>query len=177
MVGIKNTAASQVVQQNSPSAVVSWTGTKTRSAAQSAQVASTALSISRSARDAVVVVMFRGSQSPPTDGGISAVSGVRFPVRQGGRPCSAAGRYADRVRQRLAFLKGHGTENDFVLLPDPDGTQVGALAPGLVAAICDRRAGIGAATAIEFGRRGHLTAVAEPERRGGGSALVVRPRR
>jgi gamma-glutamyltranspeptidase/glutathione hydrolase len=36
---------------------------------------------------------------------------------------------------------------------------------------------IGAATAIEFGRRGHLTAVAEPKRRGGGSALVVRPRR
>jgi diaminopimelate epimerase len=48
------------------------------------------------------------------------------------------------VRQRLAFLKGHGTENDFVLLPDPDGTQVGALDPDLVAAICDRRAGIGA---------------------------------
>jgi gamma-glutamyltranspeptidase/glutathione hydrolase len=36
---------------------------------------------------------------------------------------------------------------------------------------------IGAATAIEFGRHGLLTAVAEPTRRGGGSALVVRPRR
>jgi gamma-glutamyltranspeptidase/glutathione hydrolase len=34
---------------------------------------------------------------------------------------------------------------------------------------------IGAATAIEFGRRGELTAVSEPVRRGGGSALVVRP--
>ncbi len=33
---------------------------------------------------------------------------------------------------------------------------------------------IGAATAIEFGPRGHLTAVSEPVRRGGGSALVVR---
>jgi gamma-glutamyltranspeptidase/glutathione hydrolase len=32
---------------------------------------------------------------------------------------------------------------------------------------------IGAATAIEFGRHGRLTAVAEPTRRGGGSALVV----
>jgi gamma-glutamyltranspeptidase / glutathione hydrolase len=32
---------------------------------------------------------------------------------------------------------------------------------------------IGAATAIGFGRHGHLTAVAEPTRRGGGSALVV----
>ncbi|HET6626219.1 MAG TPA: diaminopimelate epimerase [Nocardioidaceae bacterium] len=41
------------------------------------------------------------------------------------------------------FLKGHGTENDFVLLPDPDGTVHGPLAPGLVAALCDRRAGIG----------------------------------
>ena len=34
---------------------------------------------------------------------------------------------------------------------------------------------IGAATAIEFGERGLLTAVAEPKRRGGGSALVVEP--
>ena len=144
MVGIKNTAASQVVQQNSPSAVVSWTGTKTRSAAQSAQVASTALSISRSARDAVVVVMFRGSQRPPTVGGISAVSGTGFSRLDSEDDPARRGRYAVGVRQRLAFLKGHGTENDFVLLPDPDGTQVGALAPGLVAAICDRRAGIGA---------------------------------
>ena len=36
---------------------------------------------------------------------------------------------------------------------------------------------IGAATAIELGPRGRLTAVAEPTRRGGGSALVVRPGR
>ena len=35
---------------------------------------------------------------------------------------------------------------------------------------------IGAATAIELGRRGRLTAVAEPTRRGGGTALVVNPR-
>jgi gamma-glutamyltranspeptidase / glutathione hydrolase len=35
---------------------------------------------------------------------------------------------------------------------------------------------IGAATAIEFGPRGLLTAVDEPTRRGGGSAKVVRPR-
>jgi gamma-glutamyltranspeptidase/glutathione hydrolase len=34
---------------------------------------------------------------------------------------------------------------------------------------------IGAATAIEFGPRGRLTAVSEPTRRGGGAALVVRP--
>lgn len=34
---------------------------------------------------------------------------------------------------------------------------------------------IGAATAIEFGPNGKLTAVSEPTRRGGGSALVVEP--
>jgi gamma-glutamyltranspeptidase/glutathione hydrolase len=34
---------------------------------------------------------------------------------------------------------------------------------------------IGAATAIEFGRRGRLLAAAEPARRGGGSAAVVHP--
>ncbi len=42
----------------------------------------------------------------------------------------------------MRFLKGHGTENDFVLLPDPDGEI--ALSPELVARLCDRRAGIGA---------------------------------
>ncbi|GAB2874229.1 gamma-glutamyltransferase [Nocardioides pacificus] len=39
------------------------------------------------------------------------------------------------------------------------------------------QAQIGAATGIGFGPRGLLTAVAEPTRRGGGSAMVVRPRR
>jgi diaminopimelate epimerase len=42
----------------------------------------------------------------------------------------------------MRFLKGHGTENDFVILPDPDGTL--DLTPSFVAALCDRRAGIGA---------------------------------
>ncbi|MFF2044668.1 diaminopimelate epimerase [Kitasatospora sp. NPDC058170] len=41
----------------------------------------------------------------------------------------------------LPFLKGHGTENDFVILPDPDGRL--AIGPAAVAALCDRRAGIG----------------------------------
>ena len=36
---------------------------------------------------------------------------------------------------------------------------------------------IGAATAIEFGKRGKLIAVAEPERRGGGATGVVRKKR
>ncbi|WP_372736734.1 diaminopimelate epimerase [Nocardioides sp.] len=41
------------------------------------------------------------------------------------------------------FLKGHGTENDFVLLPDPDGSVHGELSLDRVRALCDRRAGIG----------------------------------
>ncbi|MFD0483214.1 diaminopimelate epimerase [Kineococcus sp. GCM10028916] len=45
-------------------------------------------------------------------------------------------------REGLAFTKGHGTENDFVLVADPDGSWDPS--PALVAAICDRRAGIGA---------------------------------
>jgi gamma-glutamyltranspeptidase / glutathione hydrolase len=35
---------------------------------------------------------------------------------------------------------------------------------------------IGAETALEFGRHGFVQAVAEPTRRGGGSAMVVKPR-
>lgn len=42
----------------------------------------------------------------------------------------------------MRFLKGHGTENDFVILPDPDGEI--DVSAALVAKICDRRAGIGA---------------------------------
>ncbi|WP_203336247.1 diaminopimelate epimerase [Nocardioides limicola] len=40
------------------------------------------------------------------------------------------------------FSKGHGTENDFVLLPDPMGDL--ELSPEQVAALCHRRTGIGA---------------------------------
>ena len=47
------------------------------------------------------------------------------------------------MSQGFPFLKGHGTENDFVLLPDADGTRHGELSPALVARLCDRRAGIG----------------------------------
>lgn len=40
------------------------------------------------------------------------------------------------------FAKGHGTENDFVLLPDRDAAL--SLTPAAVAALCDRRRGLGA---------------------------------
>jgi len=45
---------------------------------------------------------------------------------------------------KFEWLKGHGTENDFVLLPDHDGSVHGDLDPQFVAALCDRRRGIGA---------------------------------
>ena len=42
----------------------------------------------------------------------------------------------------MRFAKGHGTENDFIILPDTDG--VIDLTSGLAARLCDRRAGLGA---------------------------------
>jgi diaminopimelate epimerase len=42
------------------------------------------------------------------------------------------------------FVKGHGTRNDFLLLPDLDGAIHGELAPSVVVALCDRRSGVGA---------------------------------
>ncbi len=48
------------------------------------------------------------------------------------------------MKVNYPFLKGHGTENDFVLLPDYDGQTHGDLSPDRVSALCDRRAGIGA---------------------------------
>jgi diaminopimelate epimerase len=42
----------------------------------------------------------------------------------------------------IPFIKGHGTENDFVLLPDPEAVL--DLTERRVAALCDRRRGLGA---------------------------------
>jgi diaminopimelate epimerase len=44
----------------------------------------------------------------------------------------------------FAFLKGHGTRNDFIVLPDLDGSVHGELSASVVVALCDRRAGLGA---------------------------------
>ncbi len=46
------------------------------------------------------------------------------------------------VGNEIRFAKGHGTENDFVLLLDPQGSL--DLSASLVARLCDRRAGLGA---------------------------------
>ena len=45
----------------------------------------------------------------------------------------------------MRVTKGHGTENDFVLLPDHDGSALADLSAADVAWLCDRRAGIGGA--------------------------------
>ncbi|WP_028637439.1 diaminopimelate epimerase [Nocardioides sp. URHA0032] len=56
------------------------------------------------------------------------------------------------------YLLGHGTENDFVLLPDLDGTVHGDLSPEQLAervrALCDRRAGIGGDGVLRVLRQG-----------------------
>lgn len=58
------------------------------------------------------------------------------------------------------FLKGHGTENDFVLLPDHDGSVHGGLSAhdwsARVRALCDRRAGIGGDGVLRVVRDGAL---------------------
>jgi diaminopimelate epimerase len=54
-----------------------------------------------------------------------------------------------RFVEGLRFIKGHGTQNDFVLLPEPPDE----LSPELVRALCDRRAGIGADGVLAVRRR------------------------
>jgi diaminopimelate epimerase len=54
------------------------------------------------------------------------------------RPCGCGDTYPEHV----IFAKGHGTQNDFVLLPDPDARLT--LTPAAVAVLCDRRRGLGA---------------------------------
>ncbi|MDO5075712.1 diaminopimelate epimerase [Corynebacterium sp.] len=54
----------------------------------------------------------------------------------------------------IRFAKGHGTENDFVILPDADAAL--ELSPEFVAALCDRRAGIGADGVLRVARAGAL---------------------
>src|SRR4051812_36020605 len=61
----------------------------------------------------------------------------------------------------MRFVKGHGTENDFVILPDPGASL--DLTPALVAAICDRRAGIGADGVLRGVRAKALGRDGDPE--------------
>ena len=53
----------------------------------------------------------------------------------------------------IAFTKGHGTENDFVLVPDLDGTL--ELTPAQVQRLADRHAGLGGDGVIRIVRTEH----------------------
>ncbi|MEC3914702.1 diaminopimelate epimerase [Nocardia sp. CDC160] len=54
----------------------------------------------------------------------------------------------------MEFSKGHGTQNDFVVLPDPDAWL--ELTQSRVAALCDRRRGLGADGVLRVARAGAL---------------------
>ena len=60
------------------------------------------------------------------------------------------------AQQGIPFLKGHGTENDFVIVPDPDGAV--ELSAAQVRRLCDRRAGIGADGVLRVVRTARLPA-------------------
>ncbi len=61
-----------------------------------------------------------------------------------------------RDGQSVEFTKGHGTQNDFVVLPDPQVRL--ALTPARVAALCDRRRGLGADGVLRVATAGRLHA-------------------
>lgn len=54
----------------------------------------------------------------------------------------------------IEFSKGHGTQNDFVVLPDPDAWL--ELTESRIAALCDRQRGIGADGVLRVARAGAL---------------------
>jgi diaminopimelate epimerase len=60
-------------------------------------------------------------------------------------------------------LKGHGTENDFVVLVDPDGTvwPGDRLDPATVRRLCERRAGIGGDGVLRVVRSVHVPDAAD----------------
>jgi diaminopimelate epimerase len=61
----------------------------------------------------------------------------------------------------IDFLKGHGTQNDFVLLPDPAGRL--GLSEARVAALCDRHRGLGADGVLRVVRAAALEVPSEGE--------------
>ena len=61
----------------------------------------------------------------------------------------------------IEFLKGHGTQNDFVLLPDPAGRL--DLTAARVAALCDRHRGLGADGVLRVVRAAAIGEASEGE--------------
>ncbi len=66
----------------------------------------------------------------------------------------------------MRFAKGHGTENDFVILVDPADDQ--GLSPDLATRLCDRRAGIGGDGVLRAVRTGAMAGVLGPGPAGNG---------
>lgn len=58
------------------------------------------------------------------------------------------------MKRELAFAKGHATENDFIIIQDPDGSI--DLTAEEVTRLCDRRAGLGADGVLRVVRAGNL---------------------
>ena len=79
------------------------------------------------------------SFTEPTRGGKPQINFAE-PTR-GGKPQINFAEPTRGGKPQINFMKGHGTGNDFVILPDPDGAL--ALTPELVAWLCDRHFGIG----------------------------------
>jgi diaminopimelate epimerase len=73
----------------------------------------------------------------------------------------------------MRFAKGHGTQNDFVILVDPAGDR--GLSPGLAARLCDRRAGIGADGVLRAVRTEALPGGPAPGTAGNGSEAAAAP--
>jgi len=80
------------------------------------------------------------------DAGESGHAGVSGLVGESGRAGASTWRFA----------KGHGTGNDFVVLPDPDGELT--LTAQRIAALCDRRFGIGGDGVLRVVRTDRLPA-------------------
>lgn len=76
----------------------------------------------------------------------------------GSRPEALSGpqdALADGLREEgIFFAKGHGTGNDFVIIPDPDARL--SLSQENIVALCDRRRGIGADGVLRVVRSGAL---------------------
>jgi diaminopimelate epimerase len=67
------------------------------------------------------------------------------------------------VTTAARVLIGHGTENDFVVLPDPDGTvwPGDRLDAALVQRLCERRAGLGGDGVLRVVRSAHVPDAAD----------------
>ncbi len=62
--------------------------------------------------------------------------------------------------REVPFAKGHGTQNDFVIIPDLDGRL--ALSDAQVQWLCDRRRGLGADGVLRVVRTEHMAAAGGP---------------